>query len=133
MQKNALLSELTKLARLQRNHAKQAEETLSRVRLEFAGGRSQSAGLLVLSSAAKGQDPSQRLQRAASHPNYYQHGATRMTTPVLEPVTGHLVQVGAPYRHAPLHQAPVHHSIKDKLQMQLRRTADMKLYQPDAH
>jgi hypothetical protein len=56
-----------------------------------------------------------------------------MTTPVLEPVTGHLVQVGAPYRHAPLHQAPVVGSLRDKLQTQLRRSANDKLYGADVH
>lgn len=130
-EKNALLAEMTKLARAQRTHAKQAEETLSRVRLEF-GGKSHSAGLLVLSTA-QASKPTSRLSRAASHPAYYQHGATRMTTPVLEPVTGHLVQVGAPYRHAPLHQAPVVGSLRDKLQTQLRRSANDKLYGADVH
>ena len=117
-EKNALLAEMTKLARLQREHARTSQETLDRVRLEFS--KSNSAGLLVLSEPPS---TSARLHRAASHPNYYQRGATRITTPMLEPVTGHLVQVGAPYRHAPLHQAPMLRSLKDTIKHTIKTTA----------
>lgn len=123
-EKNALLAEMTKLARLQREHARTSRETLDRVRLEFS--KSNSAGLLVLSD--KGASASARLHRAASHPRYYQHGATRLTTPMLEPVTGHLVQVGAPYRHAPLHQAPMLQTLKGRLQSTLKATATAKAF-----
>ena len=53
----------------------------------------------------------------------YQRGATRRTTPLLEPVTGYLANVGAPLRQAAPHHSPVVQTMKRRLQAQLRAAA----------
>lgn len=93
-EKNALLSALTELARTMRNRAEAAEARARAV--DF-----------VDETALR-----------------YQRGATKRTTPLLEPVTGRVAHVGAPLRHVPPHSdATPGPPLKHRLQAQLRRAA----------
>ncbi|KAJ1460567.1 hypothetical protein M885DRAFT_509611 [Pelagophyceae sp. CCMP2097] len=146
-EKNALLFEITRVAKTQRGAAIQAQAALedleAAVSAEPLAPMRRSVqmrhSLYVLADAPNGlaHAPNARKSSAApgilaspsrgilgsrstgilaskstsalgrkSSPDVYQKGATRCTTPLLEPVTGSLAQVGAPYRAAAPQHAP---------------------------
>ena len=101
-EKNALLAEVTRLARKQRERADAADFVVATYR-----------------------------RAAPAAGDRYQRGATLRTTPLLEPVTGYLANVGRPLRQAAPHHSPVaSRAVKRHLQAQLLAAAGLRADPP---
>lgn len=96
-EKNAIVREMTRLARSYREKALDAE-----ARLKQLNSNDETRYVLDPNIALPSNH---KVSSHRSSPTYYQHGPVQMSTPLRQPVTGDVIYVKAPIRQAPQHQA----------------------------